>query len=367
MVGLLGEESGLSEIKTHESLLQELKTDNEALMLRKVARKMHADNPQLPVIKSLVEIMGDDPEPLPKTPTFVDYSNFNTRAPRGRGRGRGNMRGRGRVTPIRGRRYPAQGSAWRETRPKVTIEHKPLPEGAAPKHERPDDMMNLKKPNNRDVPPARESMQDFFKDIETLPDSERNRMIQVCIKELIEENKLLRDANRRLVQKHRSFPGSSPSSNSKPEKKEFKDFKPEKPKTEAELAQLEKDVRSISLNGKKPMNAHAPEFEMKSKSSAAIAPLPHELYKQQLDPENMRYEDYVRMRRAEQERHQYEEMVAEQMYLEELEMRHMREAEMYGGFDERYSDPRFYDERAAAAYDPRLADPRMYDEYAYHY
>jgi len=301
-----------------------------------------------------------------------EYQNNRGRGEYQNNRGRGeyhNNRGQGRHTAIRGRRYPNQEPAWKESNNrKVTIEHKPLPEESMSKSRgerrqelEPEQTSPVKKMRDGVIPPGRESMHDFFKDIETLPDEERNHMIQVCIKELIEENKLLRDANRRLVQKHRNFPGMpSPTPKSLPVP-ETKD------QSSPNATQLEKDVSKISLNGKKPMNAQAPEFQMKS-PSAAIAPLPHELYKQQNDPENMRYEDYVRMRRAEQDRVQYEEMVAEQMYLEELEMRQMREAELYGGFDERAFDPRFggFDERAY--HDPRLADPRFYaDEYAYHY
>ena len=104
-------------------------------------------------------------------------------------------------------------------------------------------------------------------------------MIQVCIKELIEENKLLRDANRKLVQKQRVYPSGLA-------------FEPQDIAEKQEEPRLHPaDVRQKSKN----LNVHAAEFEMSSEASAAaMAPLPHELYENQnlrmgADTENLRY------------------------------------------------------------------------------
>jgi len=349
-----------------DALLNSLRTKDQALMLRKVIRTLHSKQPNK-VLSALINVMGDDPAPLPKTPTFQNVSNYNTR---GRGRGRGRARG-GRVHNIRSSRYDNNNqNAWRNrtaneqnTKPnppgfnnknKISIEQKPVRESNYGKSERNEAPKNIIRNTPHFEPPAedsqippRESMQDFFKDIETLPDAERNRMIQVCIKELIEENKLLRDANRRLVQKQRVYPQEF----APPEKKE------EGPRLHPA------DVRQKSKN----LNVHAAEFEMSEPSAAAMAPLPHELYENQHgsgvnDSETLRYEDFVRMRREERDRHEFEEMVAEQMYLEEMEMRrfHEMEMEMYaqGGSND-YGPP------GAAEYDPRFTDPRFFDEMAY--
>jgi hypothetical protein len=339
-----------------DALLNSLRTKDQALMLRKVIRTLHSKQPNK-VLSALINVMGDDPAPLPKTPTFQNVSNYNTR---GRGRGRGRARG-GRVHNIRSSRYDNNNqNAWRNrtaneqnTKPnppgfnnknKISIEQKPARESNYGKSERNEAPKNIIRNTPHFEPPAedsqippRESMQDFFKDIETLPDAERNRMIQVCIKELIEENKLLRDANRRLVQKQRVYP---------------QEFAPSEKKEEGPRLHPA-DVRQKSKN----LNVHAAEFEMSEPSAAAMAPLPHELYENQHgsgvnDSETLRYEDFVRMRREERDRHEFEEMVAEQMYLEEMEMY------AQGGSND-YGPP------GAAEYDPRFTDPRFFDEMAY--
>lgn len=335
-----------------EVLLSQLKSDRQAMMLRKVARKMQSAQPNR-VLNALVAIMGEDPEPLPRTPTFSHSNNY---APRGRGRGRG-MRGRGARVNIRGPRYEhSNQNAWRNRNPqeretKAPIEQKPFHGNNSGKVDSfPKEKKAIENPRFEveDAKiPQRESMQDFFKDIETLPDAERNRMIQICIKELIEENKLLRDANRKLVQKQRIYPSGVAF-----ESQEMVD------KQEAEPRLHPADVRQKSKN----LNVHAAEFEMSTEASAAaMAPLPHELYENQnqrmgADNETLRYEDFVRMRRKERDRHEYEEMVAEQMYLEEMEMRRFHELEM-----EMYGQGPPYEDR----YDPRFADPRFYDDMAY--
>jgi len=336
-------------------LLQSLKSEGQAMMLRKVVRTLHANNSNN-VLSAIVNIMGDDPEPLPRTPTF-HADSFSQRKSRGGSsrRGRNNLPIRNNM-PIRntGMRYdPSKQNAWRARQDsKVNIEQKPIRGTSNAAKERFDNEKNtiqnqprFDKEESTAIPP-RESMQDFFSDIETLPDAERNRMIQICIKELIEENKLLRDANRRLVQKQRVFPNGVAFSN---EERTAIPPTPMQPKEEKVPKEDEPRLHPADVRQKKKLNADAAAFEMSSE--AAMAPLPHELYETQhsmpgQDAESLRYEDFVRIRRDERAHHEYEEMVAEQMYLEEMEMRrfHEMELDMYGGRPDERWDPRFYAE-----------------------
>jgi len=246
--------------KTKEELLKSLTTESSALMLRKCIRDAHAADEKQIVFATLVDLMGEDPEPLPATPPFVDV---HARM-RGRGRGR-NMRGgrggRGRGRPsARGQGYGPQSDT----------------------NSAPSSPLDLGRP-----PVPRESMQEFFAEIENLPNDQRNKMIQTCIQELITENKVLREANRTLSHKARL--------------------------TESPPA---KSIKST------PMNVNAEEFKMRPSEEKS---------EKNTHIKELRYQDFVQMRRQEQS---YEDMIAEQMYLEELEMRRYHES-----YDEYGADP----------------------------
>jgi len=259
-----------TEVKTSkEELLKSLTTETSALMLRKCIREAHnADEKQI-VFATLVDLLGEDQEPLPATPPFVDV---HTRM-RGRGRGR-NLRG-GRGGRGRGRGRPnSRGQEYGGPRESDT-------------NSKPSSPLDLGRP-----PVPRESMQEFFAEIENLPNDQRNKMIQTCIQELITENKVLREANRTLSHKARLTDAPQ------------------------EFVAQGKSIKST------PMNVNAEEFKMrpdeeKSEKNAHI--------------KELRYQDFVQMRRQEQS---YEEMIAEQMYLEELEMRRYHES-----YDEYGADP----------------------------
>lgn len=281
------EEASSDSVKTSKAeLLKSLTVDTSCLMLRKCIRKLHESDPEHSLCEALTQIMGEDPEPLPQTPPFVDtFARFRGR---GRGRGRG-MRGRGG----RGRGRP--NSRGNNSQNEMDDDLPALLEDARP-------------------PPARESMQEFFAEIEDLPDKERNQMIQTCMQELMSENKSLREANRKLAHKAR-----------------LTDFP-------------EEDVVPASIKSK-PMNANAKEFEMRPKSEVSKE---EGVSKGKI--QELRYEDFVQMRRQEQS---YEEMIAEQMYLEELEMRrfqHMYQDEYDSQYYQDYDYGSYYGGRSKRGY-----------------
>jgi len=345
-----------------KKLLNDLQTNQEALMLRKCIHKMVLAYTNNAVFRLLSDLMGPDTQELPKTPPFKDAFSYRDRENRGgRARGRG-RRGRGQYNIRGGRR------AWGSNeRPKISS---PQQNTNQENRRQPETRRENVRENIQDAPESRElmrndisiaprqSMHSFFKDIDNLPEKERNHMIQVCIKELIEENKSLREANRRLVQKQRSFPPGYPEPRHPPRSEELrKPAKSEEARLPEELTMKKETAPKLHpedvRRGKHKMNADAPEFQMTApeekaaSSDPSIAPLPHELYENQnMKNEELRYQDLVRMRRD----IEYEEMLAEQWYIEEMEA---RRHEMYGH------------EQGYGA-DPLAFDPRFFDEMAYH-
>lgn len=339
----------LPPVKTGADILASLKTEKQSGMFRKVIRKMDGEAPN-PFLSTLIKIMGDDPEPLPKTPKYAFTTNF--RRGRGRGRGRdGRGRGRGEKRQPRDPRE-RRGNPWER---KVQVQQ-PNTEIRGP-------MQPPKKKAEiaESRPENEEDMEQFFIDIETLEPAERNELIKQRITELLSENKLLREANRRLVVNDGGF-----ASFDLPLDRNFPasrfDMPNERPLHPA-------DIRR-SPPKSKPMNALAPEFHVSpDKNKESFAPLPGDLPNNaELPPvgddKDLSYEDFVRLRRFEREREleelEYEEMLAEQMYLEEMEMRRYQEMENL----DRYGE---YPPRGHGNFDPRFAqefipeyNPRFY-------
>lgn len=272
-----------------QDLLMTLTGPEEALLLRKCIRKVHEQDPKNLIFASLAELIGDDTEPLPPTPPFVDVTaRFRGRGMRNRGgmlRGRGRGRGRPNSREYGSRGFDDKGSS------------------------------NAVSPDLLKPPPPLESMQEFFASVQDLEINERNAKVQQRMQELMNENKQLRETNRKLAH-------------------------------QARLSDLA-DQESIK---NKPMNVNAKEFKMGDQ-------------KEEKDGKNIKevsYQDFVQMRRQEQD---YEEMIAEQMYLEELEMRRYQDMYRhdqygvdshpssryydYGKYSQDYHDYGYWDKQAA--------------------